>query len=352
MAEIRTSDAGSYTVGQELGADTFAAGDVVDVTGTSKGKGFAGTMKRHGFSGVGASHGAHRNHRKPGSIGACATPGRVFKGLRMAGRMGGDVVTTQNVTVHAVDAEKGLVLLKGAVPGPRGGARGPPLGREEDGGHPVSAQDTARTVQVDLPAEIFDADQHPTDPPGRRGPAGRRPPGHARDQDPRRGPRRWPQALPQKGTGRARQGSTRAPQFAGGGIVHGPQPRSYVQRTPKKMKAAALRGALSDRARAGRVHVVEGLVDGDKPVDQAAVAALDGARPRTAPARGARARRRAHLAVAAQRAERAPDRRRPAEHLRRARRRRRGLHQGRLRRVRRPALGKATQSETGGGRRK
>jgi large subunit ribosomal protein L3 len=121
LVEVRTADAATYTVGQEITPDVFAAGDLVDVTATSKGKGFAGTMKRHGFSGVSASHGAHRNHRKPGSIGACATPGRVFKGVRMAGRMGGDTVTTQNVTVHAVDAEKGLVLLKGAVPGPKGG---------------------------------------------------------------------------------------------------------------------------------------------------------------------------------------------------------------------------------------
>ncbi len=121
VAEIRTADAGSYTVGQELPAETFAAGDVIDVTGTTKGKGFAGTMKRHGFHGVGASHGAHKNHRKPGSIGACATPGRVFKGVRMSGRMGSDTVTTQNVVVHAIDAEKGLILLKGAVPGPKGG---------------------------------------------------------------------------------------------------------------------------------------------------------------------------------------------------------------------------------------
>jgi large subunit ribosomal protein L3 len=121
VAEIRTADAASYTVGQEIGVDTFAAGEEIDVTGTSKGKGFAGVMKRHGFHGVSASHGAHRNHRKPGSIGACATPGRVFKGTRMAGRMGNDTVTTQNLTVHAVDADKGLILLKGAVPGPRGG---------------------------------------------------------------------------------------------------------------------------------------------------------------------------------------------------------------------------------------
>ena len=121
LVEIRTSDAASYQPGQELAVDTFAVGDVIDVTGTSKGKGFAGVMKRHGFHGVGASHGAHKNHRKPGSIGACATPGRVFKGVRMAGRMGSDTVTTQNVTVHAVDTDKGLILLKGAIPGPKGG---------------------------------------------------------------------------------------------------------------------------------------------------------------------------------------------------------------------------------------
>ncbi len=121
LVEIRTADAPSYTVGQELSPEVFSAGEVVDVTGTSKGKGFAGVMKRHGFAGVSASHGAHRNHRKPGSIGGCSTPGRVFKGLRMAGQMGGVTTTTQNVTVHAVDAEKGIVLLKGALPGPKGG---------------------------------------------------------------------------------------------------------------------------------------------------------------------------------------------------------------------------------------
>ena len=121
LVEIRTAAAGEYSVGQELTVDTFAAGEEIDVTGTSKGKGFAGVMKRHGFHGVSASHGAHRNHRKPGSIGACATPGRVFQGTRMAGRMGVDTVTTQNLTVHAVDTDKGLILIKGAVPGPKGG---------------------------------------------------------------------------------------------------------------------------------------------------------------------------------------------------------------------------------------
>ena len=121
LVEIRTANAAEYTPGQELTVEAFEAGAKVDVSGTTKGKGFAGVMKRHGFAGVSASHGAHRNHRKPGSIGACATPSRVFKGMRMAGRMGGVRQTTQNLTIHAVDAEKGLLLVKGAVPGPRGG---------------------------------------------------------------------------------------------------------------------------------------------------------------------------------------------------------------------------------------
>jgi len=121
LVELRTSDAGEYTVGQEITASVFDAGAVVDVVGTSKGKGTAGVMKRHGFHGLGASHGTQRKHRSPGSIGGCATPGRVFKGLRMAGRMGNARVTTQNLTVHRVDEENGLLLIKGAVPGPRGG---------------------------------------------------------------------------------------------------------------------------------------------------------------------------------------------------------------------------------------
>jgi large subunit ribosomal protein L3 len=120
LAEIRTLDADSYEIGQELGVELFEAGMFVDVIGTSKGKGFAGHMKRHGFHGVGASHGSHRNHRKPGSIGAGTSPGRVFKGSRMAGRMGQDKVTTLNLTIHGIDAEKGLLLIKGAVPGSKG----------------------------------------------------------------------------------------------------------------------------------------------------------------------------------------------------------------------------------------
>ncbi|WP_462417026.1 50S ribosomal protein L3 [Kytococcus sp. Marseille-QA3725] len=121
VTELRTADSDSYELGQELTVETFETGAVVDVTGTTKGKGFAGVMKRHNFAGVSASHGAHRNHRKPGSIGGCATPGRVFRGTRMAGRMGGERQTTQNLTIHAVDADKGLLLIKGALPGARGG---------------------------------------------------------------------------------------------------------------------------------------------------------------------------------------------------------------------------------------
>jgi large subunit ribosomal protein L3 len=121
LVELRTSDAAEYAVGQEITAAVFEAGQKIDATGTSKGKGFAGVMKRHNFKGLGAGHGVQRKHRSPGSIGACATPGRVFKGVRMAGRMGHERVTVQNLTVHAIDAEKGLLLIKGAVPGPNGG---------------------------------------------------------------------------------------------------------------------------------------------------------------------------------------------------------------------------------------
>ncbi len=121
LAELRTTDATSYQLGQEVTAEVFDAGQKVDVVGTSKGKGTAGVMKRHGFSGLSASHGTQRKHRSPGSIGGCSTPGRVFKGLRMAGRMGNARTTTMNLTVHKVDAERGLLLVKGAVPGPKGG---------------------------------------------------------------------------------------------------------------------------------------------------------------------------------------------------------------------------------------
>ncbi|WP_404286235.1 50S ribosomal protein L3 [Glutamicibacter arilaitensis] len=120
LVELRTEDVAEYTAGQELSVELFNAGQKVDVVGTSKGKGFAGVMKRHNFKGAPASHGAHKNHRKPGSIGGASTPGRVFRGQKMAGRMGAERVTTQNLTIHAIDAEKNLLLIKGAVPGARG----------------------------------------------------------------------------------------------------------------------------------------------------------------------------------------------------------------------------------------
>ena len=121
LVELRLEDTSEYSVGQEIAVDILTAGDKVDVTAVSKGKGFAGGMKRHNFKGQGASHGNHKHHRAPGSVGACATPSRVFKGTKMAGRMGGQQVTTLNLEVVEADPERQLVLVKGAVPGPRGG---------------------------------------------------------------------------------------------------------------------------------------------------------------------------------------------------------------------------------------
>jgi large subunit ribosomal protein L3 len=120
IVELRTTDASEYELGAEVTVEAFEAGAPIDVTGRTKGKGFAGVMKRHGFHGLRASHGVERKHRSPGSIGACATPGRVFKGVRMAGRMGGVRYTVQNLTIQAVDPENNLILVKGAVPGPKG----------------------------------------------------------------------------------------------------------------------------------------------------------------------------------------------------------------------------------------
>ena len=120
IVELRTTDAGEYELGQEVTVESFAVGTPIDVTGKTKGKGYAGPMKRHGFHGLRATHGVQRKHRSPGSIGACATPGRVFKGTRMAGRMGGNRFTVQNLTIQAVDTENNLILVRGAVPGPKG----------------------------------------------------------------------------------------------------------------------------------------------------------------------------------------------------------------------------------------
>src|SRR3954454_10488762 len=138
VVELRTTNATDYTVGQEVTVEVFEAGAQVDVVGTSKGKGTAGVMKRHGFKGLGASHGTQRKHRAPGSIGGCATPGRVFKGLRMAGRMGAVRTTSQGLKVHSVDTENGLLLIKGAIPGRKGGlvlvrsaVKGGPVGSDK-----------------------------------------------------------------------------------------------------------------------------------------------------------------------------------------------------------------------------
>ena len=294
-------------------------------------------MKRHGFHGVGASHGAHRNHRKPGSIGACATPGRVFKGVRMAGRMGGDPVTTQNVD--------GARRRRREGPDPAQGRRSRPQGRPR--GHPLRGQGPHRprrsplmterkTVEGRLPGrDLRRPGQHPADPPGRRGPAGRRPPGHPRHQDPWRGPRRWPQALQAEGH------RPRPP---------GLDPRAAVRRRWRgpRADAAQLRPAHPQEDE-GRRAAWRPLRPGPRRprargrglrraatsrAPRTPLAALAGAHRPAAHARRARAGRRHDLAVAAQRGHRPPARRRPAQHLRRAALRRRGLHQGRLRRVR------------------
>ena len=228
LVELRTSDAADYTVGQEITASVFDAGALVDVVGTSKGKGTAGVMKRHGFHGLGASHGTQRKHRSPGSIGGCATPGRVFKGLRMAGRMGNARVTTQNLTVHRVDAENGLLLIKGAVPGPRGGLL--LVKTAAKGGVAVSttvevknADGSAAGDTVELPDHVFDvpaniALMHQV-VVGQLA-AARQGTHSTKTRGDVRGGGKKPYR--QKGTGRARQGSTRAPQFTGGGVVARP----------------------------------------------------------------------------------------------------------------------------------
>jgi large subunit ribosomal protein L3 len=189
LVELRTADAADYSVGQEITATTFEAGQKVDATGTTKGKGFAGVMKRHGFAGVSSSHGAHRNHRKPGSIGACATPGRVFKGQRMAGRMGGVRQTTQNLIIHAVDADSGPAAGQGC-------RSRPPRQASSSSAPRRRGPDPSWRPPADLPArDLRRPGQRPADPPGRRRPARGCPSGHARDQDPRDGLRWW-QASP------------------------------------------------------------------------------------------------------------------------------------------------------------
>ena len=299
IAELRVDDLGGYEVGQVIAADVFAAGERVDVTGISKGKGFTGAMQRHNFHGQGASHGNHKKHRSPGSIGACATPARVFKGMKMAGQMGAEKVTTLNLEIVSGDADQGLLLVKGAgsrterqhrLRSQRGeGRQGRVRPEGRDGAEPEAApSDDARTTRheaasderprkrprrwtaeveavgmkfdvtsiagakagsVDAPDELFGvvpniplmhqvvtaqlahkrAGSHSTKTRAEVAGGGAKP---------------WRQ----KGTGRARQGSIRSPQWRGGGIAHGPKPRDYTQKTPKKMVRLALCSALSDRA--------------------------------------------------------------------------------------------------------
>ncbi len=120
LAEVRTENAAEYQPGQELTAEVFAEGSEVDVTGTTKGKGFAGTIKRWGFKSYRRTHGSHKNERRPGSVGACATPSRILKGKRMAGRMGHVTSTALNLTIVSSDVENGILAIKGAIPGPKG----------------------------------------------------------------------------------------------------------------------------------------------------------------------------------------------------------------------------------------
>jgi large subunit ribosomal protein L3 len=146
LAELKVDDLSGYEVGQVIAADVFGAGERVDVTGISKGKGFSGVMQRHNFKGQGASHGTHKKHRAPGAIGACATPARVFKGMRMAGQHGNRSVTTLNVEVVEGDAERGLLLIRGSVPGPAGGLV---LVRNAVKGGPVSLPARAAEAPVE-----------------------------------------------------------------------------------------------------------------------------------------------------------------------------------------------------------
>jgi large subunit ribosomal protein L3 len=165
LAELRVDDLSPYAVGQVIGADVFVAGERVDVTGISKGKGFTGVMQRHNFKGQGASHGNHKKHRSPGSIGACATPARVFKGMKMAGQHGNERVTTLNLEVVEGDAERGLLLVRGAVPGPNGAivfvrnaVKGPTVAAPDLGrGNGGPRQDT----KTDEPAAADASDREP-----------------------------------------------------------------------------------------------------------------------------------------------------------------------------------------------
>ena len=262
LVELRVDDLSNFEVGQMIKADVFAAGERVDVTGISKGHGFSGVMKRHNFSGQGASHGNHKKHRAPGAIGACATPARVFKGVRMAGQFGSTKVTTLNLEVVEGDAERGLLLIKGSVPGANGGlvfvrntvkagARAHDLDHDEDG---------SRRDQRERGAprrDLRDRAERRGDAPGRHRAACSEAGRHPQHQDPRRGIGWRRQAVATEGHWSRPPGFDPLAAVRGGGVAHGPKPRDYTQRTPKKMVRLALRSALSDRAAEEKVLVVD-----------------------------------------------------------------------------------------------
>ena len=263
LVELRLDAVDGYEVGQELKVDILAAGDKVDVTAVSQGKGFAGAMKRHNFRDRAPATATTRSTGLRARS-APLLPGPCVQGTKMAGRMGAEQVTTLNLEVVQADAERDLLLVKGSVPGPRGGVvivRDAVKAdeKEADDGqrHGEERRRRRHGHRRARRRRVRHRAQCARDAPGGHGPAGA-PPG--RDQSTKtraevRGGGRKP--FRQKGTGNARQGSTRAPHFAGGGVALGPKPRNYAQRTPKKMIRLALRSALSDRAAEGKVVVVD-----------------------------------------------------------------------------------------------
>ena len=267
-------------MGQELAADSFEPGELIDVTAVSKGKGFSGVMKRHDFKGQPASHGTHRVHRKPGSIGQCATPARVFKGVRMAGQHGrhqGDHAEPQG---RPGRPEQQVVLVRGAVPGPNGGVvliRDAVKSAREGqlmASVTLHSRSGGEAGSVDLADEVFGIE--PNVPVMHQVVVAQLAAKRSGTQSTKtRSEVAGGGAKPfkQKGTGRARAGSIRSPMWRGGGVALGPKPRSYDQRTPKKMKRLALRSALSDRAAEDKVIVVEAW-DFDAPRTKDAVSAL------------------------------------------------------------------------------
>ena len=265
-------------------ADIFTPGERVDVVGVSKGKGFTGVMRRHGFAGLRGSHGVHKKHRAPGAIGACATPSRVFKGMRMAGQHGNTRVTVLNLEVVQADAERGLLLVKGAVPGPDGGlvmVRSAVKAPAEKGACAMTTVDVfdakgMKAAKREPRRRVFEA---PVNVPLMHqvvvaGMAGIRAGTHkVKTRGEVRGGGRKPWR--QKGTGRARQGSIRSPQWAGGGVAHGPVPRDHVAAREQEDEARARSARRSPTpSQSGKLAVVTELAF-DAPKTKDAVGLLE-----------------------------------------------------------------------------